>query len=119
MIVATFLIVGGVLVALRLHPVSLLIGGFEIALGVGLVKRHAGLRVATLVWLGIIMGAMALNAVVIVLTKDKHQHLFPMGGQEAGKTVQLLLTLLMFALAALGYRILKRPAVQALFYRNP
>jgi hypothetical protein len=40
-------------------------------------------------------------------------------GQHAPKLVQLLLTVLMFSLHALGYRILKRPAVQALFYRNP
>ena len=118
-IVASFLIVGGVLWIIRIHPILVLIGVAELALGIGLLKRKPGFRIGTLVWCGLIMGVMALNAVVIALTKEKHQHLFPMGGREASKAIQLLLTILMFALHALGYRILKRPAVQALFFRNP
>ena len=117
MIVATTLIVGGALVALRLHPANLLIGGFEIALGIGLIKLNPHFRIATLVWLATLMGVMALNAVLLLLTVDKQ--LVPVGGGPAApKLGKLLMTVIIFTLAALGYRILKRPAIASLFFRD-
>ena len=115
MIIAITLIVGGALLMLR-NPnlVNILIAGFEIALGIGLLKLHPGFRIATLVWLGTVMGLFGLNLVFILLTRGEK----PLFGGKTEPLTGSIFALLIFTLAALGYRILKRPAIQALFYRN-
>jgi hypothetical protein len=113
-IVAMVFIVGGALVTLRPpYPVNLIVGPFEVAVGIGLLKRHPTFRIIALVWLGILMGLFAINILFHILTYGK-QPLFRMG--QPGVT--LVMSLILFALAAVGYRVLKKPSVQALFYRN-
>ena len=115
MIVAIVLIVGGAFLALRPPRANLVIGLLEVTLGIGLLKLHPAFRIATLTWLGILMGLCGLNAMLIVLTRGQAP-LFRAGVEPLVNLITMVVT---FTLAALGYRILKRPAIQALFYRDP
>jgi len=80
--------------------------------GIGILRLNAGLRIVALVWLGLLMTFLGLS---MVLTFTAEQRVLRPIASPAGNVLFCLICLI---LAAVSYRILTRPDLQARFFRG-
>jgi hypothetical protein len=80
--------------------------------GIGVLRLHAGLRIVALLWLGLMMALFGLST---VLTFTADQRVLRPISWPAGN---VLFCVTFLVLAAICYRILTRPDLQAKFFRG-